>query len=198
MGFRMPHFSYSALTPQGELKEGIVEAISLQAARDAIKEMGLNLEEIHESTLAEQTEAGVSPSSSPTASASAPPEESPPSPVPSLPETPATKQQPKKQNAETHYFPLIDTLRLYAGWLLAWYGIVFAIGSYQRFRSLPYRIPYLDGLFLSPLVLSFTLATFLFLLMTSFWKLLGKGWIMGFLVTIVGAAAFVLYRMNVA
>ncbi|MDD5075126.1 MAG: hypothetical protein PHO54_04590 [Candidatus Peribacteraceae bacterium] len=194
----MPHFSYSALSPQGELKEGIIDAISLQAARDAIKEMGLNLEEIHESTLTEQTEAGLPPSPPPSEQiASEEPSAVPASPLPNIS---VAKQEAKQKPKDTdkHYFPLIDTLRLYAGWLLAWYCIVFVLGSYQSSRSLPFRIPYLDGLFLSPLVLSFTLAAFLFLLMTGIWKLLGRGWIMGFLVTILGAAAFVLYRMNVA
>jgi len=193
----MPHFSYSALTSQGELKEGIVDAISLQAARDAIKEMELNLEEIHESTLAEQTEANLPSAPLPTEPAVS--EEFPAVPVPPLSDISTAKNEAKqKKTSDPRYFPLIDTLRLYAGWLLAWYCVVFALGSYQHFRALPFQIPYLEGLFLSPLVLSFTLAAFLFLLVTGFWKLTGKGIILGMFYSIVGVAAFVLYRMNVA
>lgn len=95
------------------------------------------------------------------------------------------------------YFPLIDTLRLYAGWLLAWYCLVYALGNYQYARALPFRIPYVEGLFLSPLVLSFTLAAYLFLLFSSIWKILGKGFVRGGVLAILGIGAFVLYRMNV-
>ena len=68
---------------------------------------------------------------------------------------------------ESLYFPIIDTLRLYAGWLLAWYAIIYGLGSYQASRTLPFEIPYLMGIYYSPLVLSFTLGAFLFLLFTS-------------------------------
>jgi len=171
----MPQFTYSAISKRGELKEGTIEAISLQAARDALKEMQLTPEEIHESTAAEQVE--FAPSVPPL-----PVEFSPP-PATASGAAPVTRT----------YFPLIDTLRLYAGWLLAWY----AIGNFQNFRSLPFEIPYLEGLFLSPLVLQFTLGAFLFLLCTGLWKLLGKNLWGGLLLTMLGVAGFVLFRMNV-
>ena len=172
----MPQFTYSAVTKAGELKEGTMEAISMQAARDALKEMNLTLEEIHESTAAEQVEF----------TSSTPPV------MPLIPAAVSTETASKHA-----YFPLTDTLRLYAGWLLAWYALVYGLGSFQQTRALPFQIPYLSGLFLSPLVLQFTLGAFLFLLCTGLWKSLKKNLWIGLLLIVLGVAGFVLYRMNV-
>jgi hypothetical protein len=54
-----------------------------------------------------------------------------------------------------------------------------------------------EGLFLSPLVLSFTFAAYLFLLLSGIWKTAGRGILKGLLLTGIGIAGFVLYRMNV-
>ena len=103
-----------------------------------------------------------------------------------------------RTSEERIYYPIVDTLRLYAGWLLAWYFLVYALGLYQTTRELPFRIPYLQGIFDSPLVLSFTLASFLFLLMTSLNRLVdsNRKFLSGLVFTVLGLAAFVLYRMN--
>jgi hypothetical protein len=111
----------------------------------------------------------------------------------------ATPRQPSgRLRAEHLYFPLVDTLRLYAGWLLAWYFLVYSIGSYQHFQDLPFEVPYLTGLFLSPLVLSFTLASYLFLLLTGIWIIFGRGVKNGLLLTAIGIVCFLLYRANVS
>jgi len=99
--------------------------------------------------------------------------------------------------SETAYFPLLETLRLYAGWLLAWYAAVYAIGSYQFMKDLPFHVPYAESLFLSPLVLSFTFAAYLFLLTTSLYKRAEKKKIAGVGLLVLSVAVFVLYRMNV-
>lgn len=192
----MPRFSYTAIQPDGNRVTGTVEAWSIQAARDALKQMHLIPEELQE------TDASAPPS---------PLQESPPSdPAPDeaasrIAAIPTTEQHSSVPNPQytnpqppSTYFPLLDTLRLYAGWLVAWYCLVYALGGYQNARPLPFRIPYVEGLFLSPLVLSFTLAAFLFLLLTGIWKAIGKGIFSGLVLTITGVAAFVLYRMNVA
>ncbi len=158
-----------------------MEAISMQAARDALKEMNLTLEEIHESTAAEQVEF----------TAAAPPV------MPLVPAASAQAAVSTETVSKHAYFPLIDTLRLYAGWLLAWYALVYGLGSFQQTRALPFQIPYLSGLFLSPLVLQFTLGAFLFLLCTGLWKSLKKNLWIGLLLIVLGVAGFVLYRMNV-
>jgi len=200
----MPKFSYTARTAQGEVSEGTVDAISLQAARDALRQMHLEPEELHETTSSEQSPSAPEPPPPPVAAPAIlftkePDTVPPPPPIPSatVPPKPANARQ-EQMKAEHIYFPLIDTLRLYAGWLLAWYALVYALGSYQGSRSLPFALPYVDGLFLSPLVLSFTLATFLFLLFTDIWKLFGSGWKSGLLLTCAAVACFLLYRTNIA
>ncbi|MCB9808503.1 hypothetical protein H6770_04595 [Candidatus Peribacteria bacterium] len=98
---------------------------------------------------------------------------------------------------ESVYFPFYETLRLYAGWLLAWYCLVYAVGSYQFIKELPIHIPYAESLFLSPLVLSFTFGAYLFLLLSGVYKMLGKKKKIGLILFLVGVAVFILYRMNV-
>lgn len=95
------------------------------------------------------------------------------------------------------YLPLFETMRLYAGWLLAWYALIYCIGAYQFFKDLPFRIPYAESLFLSPLVLSFTFAAYLFLLLSTLYKAFGKKKIVAFILFVIGVAIFLLYRMNV-
>lgn len=95
------------------------------------------------------------------------------------------------------YFPILETLRLYAGWLLAWYSLVYAIGGYQFTKDLPIHIPYAESLFLSPLVLSFTFAAYLFLLLTSIYTYSNISKKSGVALSIVGITLFILYRINI-
>lgn len=97
---------------------------------------------------------------------------------------------------EVAYFPLLETLRLYAGWLLAWYSLVYAVGSYQFTKDIPVHVPYAESLFLSPLVLSFTFAAYLFLLFTGIYTLMGRSKKIGIILSIVGIVVFLLYKMN--
>jgi len=99
----------------------------------------------------------------------------------------------KKKRA---YVPLVDTFRLYAGWLLVWYVLIFGIGSYQATRTVPFRIGIVDGLFTSPLILHFSFACFLFLLMTTLYKLWGPGMPKGVTLTIVSLFLFALFIQN--
>ena len=103
----------------------------------------------------------------------------------------------KKKSSPSVYLPLFETLRLYAGWLLAWYALVYIIGAYQFMKDLPFRIPYAESLFLSPLVLSFTFAAYLFLLFSSLYMASGRKKIVAFLLCVAGIGLFVLYRSNI-
>lgn len=107
-------------------------------------------------------------------------------------EAPAERKQPSGV-----YFPMYDTMRLYAGWLLAWYGIVYAVGSYQYLNVLPFHVPYAESLFMSPLVLSFTFASYLFLLCTFIHTHFLKNRVAAILLTLMGLALFFGFRMNV-
>lgn len=189
----MPQFTYTAIKADGQRVSGSIEAFSLQAANDALKQMHLIPEEIHESTTSEKP---LTPEQAEKLLSF-----TPPLPVDDESSLPAPFAGPEPSTAapeaERTYFPLLDTLRLYAGWLLAWYCLVYALGHYQHSRPLPFSIPFVEGLFLSPLVLSFTLAAYLFLLLTGLWKATGKGIVKGLIVTGIGVVGFVLYRMNV-
>lgn len=159
----MVEYRYSATDASGEKKEGTIKSQSLQAARDAITALGYTPIEIYE------------------APADAPP-----------PIQEALAEKPEQQ-AEVVYFPLLETLRLYAGWLLAWYCLVYAVGSYQFTRPLPFRIPYAESLFLSPLVLSFTFGAFIFLLLSEIYKK-HKNKRTAWVLLGVGIIVFLLYR----
>ena len=104
---------------------------------------------------------------------------------------------PAQDAQQRTYLPLHETLRLYAGWLLSWYALVYALGFYQYTRPLPFRIPIVEGLFLSPLVRSFALAAFLFLLLSSVHRATGGRKARGLGFAILGIAVFVFYNANV-
>lgn len=184
----MPDYRYTAADHTGAIQTGMVQAVSLQAARDALTGMQLTPQEITEV---------------PTAHTVPVPEQQ----APTTPAPPPAPEMPPEQPAESVattasstpvYFPLFETLRLYAGWLLAWYSLVYAVGSYQHLKEVPWHIPYAETLFLSPLVLTFTFAAYLFLLCTSVYKAMGKKKGSGLILGVLGIATFVWYRMNVA
>lgn len=93
------------------------------------------------------------------------------------------------------YYPLSDTLRLYAGWLLAWYFVIYAFGAYQFTRALPLQVPILEDLFYSPVVLHFAAVAFIYLLLSSVHRLLGKSILLGMVLCVAGAAMYWGFRM---
>ena len=102
--------------------------------------------------------------------------------APKLPDTPA-------------YAPLHETLRIFAGWLLAWYGLIYALGFLESSGKLP-QIPFVHELFVSPLVLQFTFGTFLLLALSNLHRWIGRGVLAGFFLAVVYVAAlagFVVY-----
>ena len=195
----MPLFTYVGVTGDGKVVRGTVRALSAQAARDSLKEMQLQAQELYETPegapapvvtmepMAAQPAAPAKPSASPWKIVEERPQfDASPSPV--------TASELTKEHVK--YFPLTDTLRLYAGWLLSWYFLIFAFGSYDFTRDLPIKIPLVSGLFQSPVIISFALGAFLFLLLTEMHKQLGKGLGKGLALAAVGTGVFVLYRMN--
>lgn len=99
--------------------------------------------------------------------------------------------------APASYAPLLDTFRLYAGWLLTWYAVVFALGSYQITKNLPWEIPLVSGITHSPLVLTFAFGTFFFLLLSSVWKRAGKHIGLGVLLTLLWVLLVYAFRINI-
>ncbi len=94
------------------------------------------------------------------------------------------------------YLPLSDTLRLYAGWLLALYFLVYALGSYQWLKSAPLSLGLIDELFLSPLILAFSVAAFLYLMLHTIFRWMGGGVLKGIGLGIVGLILFLAFRAN--
>ncbi len=84
------------------------------------------------------------------------------------------------------YYPLTVTLRLYAGWLLAWYGLCIIIGYYAVARSLPWDIPFVKAFFLSPLVFRFIAALILFLVLTSLHQRMKGKLLSGIILSVAG------------
>lgn len=172
----MNEFMYQAKDASGASVNGKVRADSLQDAREAVIALGLEPFEIYQ----------------------APPNRHiPESPVTADSHTPVMEPVPKTEPRAVGYFPLLETLRLYAGWLLAWYCLIYAIGSYQFMNDLPFRLPYAESLFLSPLVLSFTFAAYLFLLFSGLYKRAKNRKAVGIALLGIGTVLFILYRMNV-
>ena len=200
----MPLYSYSALNEKGTRMHGTIDAASIDEARAAIKKQGLMPEEVFQISYAASGSTVFSEPPGEALSAKEPVEQDVPPPPPSSVTEARTEsdwhlneEKAPPPHGEKKYYPFADTLRLYAGWLLAWYAVVYALGYYQSTRNLPFEIPYLMGIYTSPLVLSFTLASFLFLLATSLHRLVGRGLFAGIFFSILGLAAFVFYRMNV-
>lgn len=165
----MSSFSYRATDEKGQEQQGTLDAASHDAALEALAVKGWTPVDV--APLSTEPFNFVAPTSS------------------------SQKQAPHGEKKV--YLPIAATLRLYAGWLLAYYALVYALGWYAHSRDLPFEIPYVEALLLSPLVLSFTLAAFLFLTLHSMYQLWGKGLWKGILLSALGVGVFVVYRMNV-
>ena len=182
----MPLYSYKCRNIQGDMTEGTIESVDADSARDALRQLNLEPESV---MLApdQEIETAVHTNWSP--------EPTPPSAVAEEVQTEEGDTDVHTEHMPNVYFPILETLRLYAGWVLAWYAFVYAIGFYQNTRNLPWTLPFVEGLALSPLVLSFTLAAFLFLVLTDVYGLVGRGFVKGSLLTLVGVTLFSVYRM---
>jgi hypothetical protein len=134
---------------------------------------------------------------SPPAAPPQPPASQPLRPVPTLSSPPKPEPAPTPSVSKSpvaRSSSLLDTLRLYAAWLLAWYGLVMGLGYYVHERTLNFEIPFVEGLFLSSIVFSFLLAMFLFLFISSLVKALKGGLITGGLTGIIGIGFFFLVK----
>lgn len=166
----MPTFTYIGQAMDGKEQRGSVEAPNAEEARELLRKRGLMVEQVKEAV-------GFVPAET------------------HIDTTAAVKAN--EQSVPEEYVPLSDTFRLYAGWLLAWYAVVYLIGSYQFTKRLPFEIPFLEGLFLSPLVLKFAFGTFLFLMLSTLHRALGRGIGKGVALTLVWFALMTLFSLNV-
>ncbi len=169
----MPSFPYVARTSEGTLERGSIDAETVQQARERLHRRGLTVEE-----LAGDATIGFSE-------------------TPAWTVTGGSTKAVKEATEKPEYIPLLQTLRLFAGWLMAWYGIIFLAGSYRADGRIPYDIPAIEGLAASPLVLRFAFGTFLFLALTDLHKKAGSKAIVGVLLAIVGVGLMWVFHLNV-
>lgn len=171
----MATFSYIAKNADGTETRGTLDAATLDAAREELRKRGVLIEDVKELP---------APKPAPAAKPKAAP----------LPWS-ASSTGPAVATNDAAYAPLTETLRVFAGWLLAWYGIIYALGFLEHSGKLP-ELPFVHELFLSPLVLQFTFGTFLFLALSNVHRWIGKGMLAGFVLGAVWlalVAGFVIY-----
>lgn len=185
----MTIFVYTALDKDGKTVRGTIDADSLQAASAALDNIKLVPEEIHEQTLNENK--------SQEKIKSVPPQWQTAPKIPVEDKVNFEKDELLTDDKGNRiYFHLLDTLRLYAGWLLVGYFTAYILGLYKLTKPLSFDIPYVLAFLYSPLILSFTLACFLFLLATSIHKRINGGTVGGVVITVLAVGVFVFYRTN--
>ncbi len=186
----MAHFFFIARRPDGSIQRGSLDAATAEAARERLRKQGLEIEELQERKPAPQMLIEPPPRFAPAAPVA------PQAPAAAMPAaTPAAAVM--EDDDEGGYVPLGETLRLFAGWLLAWYAVVYLFGSYQRQDKLPFELPFIDGMFTSPLILRFAFGTFMFLFFSSLHRWLGGGIFKGLLLILLWVIAFAFFHVNV-
>lgn len=169
----MAIYTYIAEDASGKRQSGTVEAPTYDQARELLRKQDLAVSALAEFTLSEQD----------------------PLPVESMPWSGRKKTPAIQEAAATAYIPLVETLRLFAGWLIAWYGLVYFLAGLQAKKDISADIPFISALSSSGLVLRFCFATFLFLLLTSVHERMGKGIAKGIVLTVIGALLFVGFHL---
>lgn len=91
------------------------------------------------------------------------------------------------------YVSLLETARLYAGWLLAWYAAIFLLAGQHALGRLSLQWEWIDALARSPLVLRFAFATFAFLLLSSLHRTLHGNTILGLLLSVAWLLATIAF-----
>lgn len=173
----MATFLYRAATKHGAAQSGSIKAATEKDARVVLEKQGLEILEINEQKPVKFEE--MQPLSGKQS------------------HKVFEKKASKKSESSHDYAPFSQTLRLYAGWLLAWYGIIELLGSLQEAGRLPFYVPYLNALFYSPLVLTFACGTFFFLLLTSLHAWLGRGTLKGVALSFVWVVLTVGFAVNI-
>jgi hypothetical protein len=175
----MPTFSYIAKNPGGAETRGIIDAPSPDGAREELRKRGVfteDVREIPESDVVQKPKTEKKPAPLPWSGA-------------------INGSAPKLPDDAATYAPLHETLRVFSGWLLAWYGVIYALGFLEESGKLP-ELPFVRELFESRLVLQFTFGTFLLLALSNVHRWLGGGMLKGFVLGVAYVAllaGFVIY-----
>jgi len=196
----MPVFSYRGLRG-GQEEQGSIEAMSLHAAREALSQAGFVVQEIHEASGEEQRvvppwERGVVVEDTKETEETKDSKEERSFPL-SPRERDGVRGCPEAERMPVDRGSFLSVLRIYAGWLLAWYAVVFVLGAYQLTKRLPFELPYVDSLVQSPLLPRFAFGAFLFLLLTTVHLSWNRGIFKGILLTIVGVGVWWGFHVSV-
>ncbi len=178
----MTSFTYIARTTEGTIEKGNIDAPTIEQAREILRKRNLMVEEVRTGNAPAPAMGFVN--TMPWTSTDEPAKEK------------TRKTAPIVAMDDASYIPLLDTLRLFAGWLLAWYAVVFLLGSFQMTGRIPYDLPFLQGLFESWLVLRFAFATFVFLALTTLHRTIKGGIATGLILGLIGVVLFVLFHLN--
>lgn len=116
---------------------------------------------------------------------------------PATPLAPLSSRSEPWAKAKRDYHPLADTLAIYAGWLLAWYVGIVSLTELATLRSVDVFPDFFHEVVGSSSLFLAAFACFLFLLCRALHKLFKSNTLMGFVITIIGVAAFVLYYLNI-
>ncbi len=115
--------------------------------------------------------------------------------APDLP-TPALHGPPAESgDANAGYYPLVDTLRLYAGWLLAFLVVLSSASGFALLGKLPFHSQLLQEWLLSGAIRNAAFVTFLFLLLSTVHGVLRGGVWKGIGLMLVGFVVFVSFMM---
>ena len=191
----MPVFSYRAVRPDGTQVQGTVEATTLADARSFLQSGQLQVQDLASVQDAPEEVRPQAFASDPFPAWTTTEHEtgkshdafSPP-PLPEAPTAPAARKR---------YAPLLDTFRLYAGWLLAWYFLLLMLGGYEFTHAAPFQFPILEDFLLSPLVQKLAFAAFLFLLLSTLYRLGAHSILKAIVFVFVGLIGFAAFAVNV-
>ena len=101
------------------------------------------------------------------------------------------------QKKKNMYAPLFETLRLYAGWVLFWAGVLLVIMAYGEVRHLPYRVPYIQDIAQIRSIVVVACSAFLFLLASRIHSLFKGGIALGIGLGIVWILGLVFVMENI-
>lgn len=176
----MHTFHYIARSADGSIQRGSIDAETKEHAREQLRTKGFMVESLQSDAPPQETAVLEHMPWTVTE------DETPPG-------KPATVEEGQRHY---QYVPLTDTLRLFAGWLLAWYAAVYIAGSLQATGRISKDIPLLQELFTSWLVLRFTFGIFLFLALTSLQKAIRGSAATGAALAVLWLVLVVLFHLN--
>ncbi len=218
----MPSYSFICKNAGNQRVEGTLSAFNEEAARATLKEMQLEVENLTEMSEVQKTPSASMAkipegSTAPFIDALSPNPPLAPS-IPSIPDKSKTSSwlmiddpapfvhasslrvssspMLDRPKGKVSYAPVLDTFRLYAGWLCAWYVAIFALGSLSYLDRLPSRIDLLEDLIVSPTIINFCFGAFLFLLLTSLYKKLHANIPTGMIFGIAWLSTLLIFRLN--